>query len=239
MAEFDEYRFVIDVFNPRTLPMARLAEYLGDLAELFSCKPQVHFIGVDEGSARLLQVVHKSATSKVDRRILMVETRSAKGALRKAFDDLNDKLYEDNAVGKLIRPNGNVLTFPGRDRDQDKTAGPVIEATTLDGEVIQIGGRDETISVYLRDRDKTHICTASREQGRGIAHYLFQGIVRVSGTGTYVRNGFGEWERRRFVMESFVPLQIDPLGAVINQLRSLGQPTGDPTPLLEELRQGE
>lgn len=239
MAETSEYRFIIDVFTPGTLPMARLAEYLSDLAELFGSKPQVHFIGVDEGSARLLQIVEKNATTRVDRRILMIETRSAKGGLRKAFDDLNDKLYDDNAVGLLVAPTGKTIKFPGRERDLDKTAGPITENTTLDGEVIQIGGRDETISVYLRDGDKTHICTASREQGRGIAKYLFEGKVRASGLGTYVRNGFGEWERRRFVIESFWPLETEPLGAVISQLRALGEPLMDPTAILDELRHGE
>jgi hypothetical protein len=234
-----EYRFVIDVFTPQTLPMARLAEYLSDLAELFSSKEHVHFIGVDEGSADLLQIVDARATSKVDRRLLMIETRSARGALRKAFDDLNDKLYEDNAVGKLVSPSGRVIKFPGRERDLDKTAGPINEAATIDGEVIQIGGRDETISVYLRSQDRVHICTATREQGRSIAAHLFQGRVRVTGVGTYVRNGFGEWERRRFVMESFTPLDMEPLGAVITQLRSLGGPITDPTPFLEEIRNAE
>ena len=239
MAKTHEYPFVIDVFSPLTLPMARLAEYLGDLSELFSYKSCVHFIGVDKGSANLLQVVDASVVGRVDRRLLMIETRSAKGALRKAFDDLNEKLYEDNAVGQLIAPSGRVVKFPGRERDLDKTAGPITEAATVDGEVIQIGGRDETISVYLRDRDKTHIRTASRDQGRAIAMYLFQGKVRVTGTGTYIRNGFGEWERRKFVMDSFAPLDTEPLGAVVSQLRSLGGPLADPIPFLEELRHGE
>ena len=234
-----EYRFIIDAFTPQTLPLARLAEYLSDLGELFSCKESVHFIGVDEGSADLLQVVDAKAAVKVDRRLLMLETRSARGALRKAFDDLNDKLYEDNAVGKLVAPSGKVIKFPGRERDLDKTAGPITEPTTVDGEVIQIGGRDETISVYLRDRDRVHICTATREQGRSIAAHLFQGKVRVTGVGTFVRNGFGEWERRRFVMESFASIDTEPLGAVIAQLRSLGHPISDPTPFLEEIRSGE
>jgi hypothetical protein len=84
-----------------------------------------------------------------------------------------------------------------------------------------------------------HICTATREQGRRIAVHLFQGKVRVTGVGTYVRNGFGEWERRRFVMESFALLDMEPLGAVIAQLRSLGGPVSDPTPFLEEIRRAE
>jgi hypothetical protein len=239
MAKTQEYRFIIDAFSPLTLPMARLAEYLADLAELFAHKSHVHFIGVDKGSANLLQVVDANAVSGVDRRLLMIETRSAKGGLRRAFDDLNDKLYEDNAVGELVSPSGKVIKFSGRERDLDKTAGPISEVTTIDGEVIQIGGRDETISIYLRDRDKIHICTASREQGRILAAYLFQGKVRLTGTGIYIRNGFGEWERRRFVMDSFVPLDTEPLGAVISQLRGLGGPLAEPISFLEELRHGE
>lgn len=51
----------------------------------------------------------------------------------------------------------------------------------LEGEVFQIGGKDETIQIYLEDGERTHICTTSREKGREIAaQYLFKGKVRYT-----------------------------------------------------------
>ena len=42
MAEAGEFRFTIDRYTPETLPMARLAEYLSQLATLFGEKQAVH-----------------------------------------------------------------------------------------------------------------------------------------------------------------------------------------------------
>ena len=40
MKEQHEYRFVIDAFSPETLPMSRLAEYMGELARLPKTAPR-------------------------------------------------------------------------------------------------------------------------------------------------------------------------------------------------------
>ena len=43
-----EYRFEIDAFTPATIPMARLAEYVSDLAKMFGNNSSVH-LGRIEG----------------------------------------------------------------------------------------------------------------------------------------------------------------------------------------------
>ena len=57
MKEQREYRFVIDAYRPDTLPMARLAEYMGELARLLGRLDQVHFVRLEEGSTALVQRV--------------------------------------------------------------------------------------------------------------------------------------------------------------------------------------
>ena len=42
-----EYRFEIDAFTPDTIPMARLAQYLGDIARMMGQEASVHFARVD------------------------------------------------------------------------------------------------------------------------------------------------------------------------------------------------
>ena len=57
MSKGGEYRFRIDGFTPDTLPMARLAEYIADLAVIFGEKELVHFVGIEKGSAILIQKI--------------------------------------------------------------------------------------------------------------------------------------------------------------------------------------
>ena len=52
-----EYVLRIDAFTPDTMPMARLAEYLGALARLLGHAEHTHFVRLEEGSAKLVHRV--------------------------------------------------------------------------------------------------------------------------------------------------------------------------------------
>ena len=77
MATGYEYRFVIDAFTRDTLPMARLAEYMADLAVMLGEPESVHFIRVDEGSAVLVQQVDEPAVPKVRARTGLLRSGDA------------------------------------------------------------------------------------------------------------------------------------------------------------------
>ena len=62
-----EYRFKIDAYSPETIPMARLAEYMSDLAVLFGNRENVHFVQLEPGSTTLLQRIEYEAVPKVKR----------------------------------------------------------------------------------------------------------------------------------------------------------------------------
>ena len=61
---------------------------------------------------------------------------------RKALKDLDDKLAADNATGHIERNSEKLILIPGRSRLTEGKTGPIEEAGDLDGEVIQIGGRE-------------------------------------------------------------------------------------------------
>ena len=61
MKEQREYRFIIDPYSPGTLPMARLAAYMGELARLLGRLDKVHFVRLEEGSTVLVQRVEPEA----------------------------------------------------------------------------------------------------------------------------------------------------------------------------------
>jgi hypothetical protein len=240
MPEIGEYKFVIDAFTPLTLPMKRLSEYLSDLIDLFAHESHVHFLRVDEGSAAPAMYVDRSAVVRVEHRLLAVANNNASARAMQAYANLNEKLAEDNAVGEISGRGGRILFFPGRERLVSPEIGPIVEIGVVEGEIIQIGGRDETISVYVRDGESIRICTTSRDEGRRIAaEHLFK-KVRIYGSGTWKRTKDASWKMTRFNITSVAPLKTDPLTQVVARLRSIHVPemdvVGDPIEFLDEIQ---
>ena len=67
------FHFKITGYTPSTLPMARLAEYMADLAALLGHEDHVHFIRVGEGSADLIHQVEEPEQPKVIERLHLVK----------------------------------------------------------------------------------------------------------------------------------------------------------------------
>jgi hypothetical protein len=118
---------------------------------------------------------------------------------------LDELLRKDNATGILSNAAGDVvLTLPGRNRSEPLLYGPFRQDGTIDGQLIRVGGKDETVPVHLRDGALIHtglVCTP--EIARRIAPHLYGPTLRVHGTGTWFRNGAGEWELRSFRINDF------------------------------------
>ena len=237
----ETYELYIDAFTPETISMARLAEYMASFAELLGYREQVHFEKLRQGSLGIAAKAESVAQRKVDRRIDEVRYGQGPQAARKAFEDIDDKLAEDNAVGRIIRGKAKLIEFPGRTRPVESVLGPIQHAGTLDGEVIQIGGRDETINIHLKAGDQFPVCITSKSIARRLAPHIFGPPVRVRGTGTWARSESGAWILKRFEIEDFSPLDETPLSKLFEGLRArLVPPEGgriNPVDLMRQLRE--
>jgi hypothetical protein len=240
MAGEDVYELYIDAFKPQTIPMARLAEYMAAFAELLGHREHVHFKGLKAGSLSVAAAVDEIAQPKVDRQIEEVRYSEGSSRARKAFRAIDDKLAEDNAVGRIIRGNTNLIEFPGKTRAVDKKIGPVEQMGVLDGEVIQIGGRDETINIHIKSGDQIHFCVTSEAIARRLAPYIFGVTIRVRGNSTWARQESGGWILKRFEITDFEVLDETPLTHLFAGLRErLIPPEGgrmNPVDLMRQLR---
>ena len=163
MTDTQEYRFVIDAYSPETLPMSRLAEYMADLARLLGRAERVHFVRLEPGSTVLVQSVEPEAVPEVQKRIRAVARDDAPADVTDAFKALNRHLANDNAIGSLHEGgDGEVIQFPGREQPPPLTFGAFNQPGVLDGVLIRIGGRDDTVPVHLRDGETIHVCNANR-----------------------------------------------------------------------------
>ena len=216
------YRFVIDAYSPGTLPMARLAEYMADLARLLGEPEHVHFDRVDEGSAALVHLVDEVAVPAVQQRLRTVGRDDAPEDITKVLRTINERLAKDKASASLREADGaEIVPFPGVGEPAGLSFGPFRERGILDGVLIRVGGKDDTVPVHLRDRDKIHICNANREMARRLAPNLFGDILRVHGEGRWERNSGGQWSLLRFDIKDFQLLDDAPLGEVVQRLRAV------------------
>src|SRR2546423_1158719 len=121
MSDKQRFVFVLDAFTPDTLPMARLAEYLTDLASLLGEKERVHFKSVEEGSAGLAYDVENVAAPKVRERVRGARIASAVSEERRAFESIDHRLRKDNSAASLKEKDTGttILYFPGPTREVD------------------------------------------------------------------------------------------------------------------------
>lgn len=239
-----EYRFTIDAFTPDTLPMSRLAEYMADLARLLGEVERVHFVRLDGGSTAVVHSIEPEAVPTVRKRVQSLACDDIPNDVAAAFAGLNRLLATDNATGRLRETESDLMIdFPGRDQLEQATYGALSQPGSLDGELIRIGGRDETVPVHLRDGDVVHICNTDREIARNLGGHLYGGTLRVQGIGRWERDADGTWSLRRFNIKGFEILDAASLSEVVARLRGVEgsgwKNIDDPPDELERLRRPE
>jgi len=233
MAGGERYELQIDAFLPETIPMARLSEYMLAFAELLGSQERVHFEGLRPGSLSVVSVVEPVAQNKVARRLEEVRFGVAPKQAMEAFQRIDEYLAADNAAGRIWRGQERVIEFAGRNRPVESALGPIVQQETLVGEVIQIGGRDETINVHIRSGDEIHRCITTKSIARRMGHHLFGAPVRVQGRATWSRSDSGKWRLHRFEIDSFEPLSQTRLSDLFTDLRARLAPPhgGRPNPV--------
>lgn len=235
------YDFRIDAWKPETLPMARLAEYLVKLSTMFGHKEHVHFMQVRKGSAIPEITVDHEVAPKVAARLRLVGTPEAPQELKRANQDVNRMLREDNASATLkIKRGASILVFPGK---KTPLAEEVIvhEQGNLDGFVIRVGGKDDSVPVWIEGEGKViYKCQTNRDIARQLAAHLFDRPVRVTGSGQWCRTPERKWELEDFKIKSYEILDDRPLEEIINNLRqidgNLWNEMDDPQAELKKLR---
>ena len=235
----EELRFKIDAYTPLTMPMARLAEYLTELAEVLGEPSAVHFLRVEAGSTCPIVKVDPEAVPKVRERTERVRAGEGTSNAMASFRKLNKLLREDDATAVLLRGRKTpVLRFPGREESAERFAA-VREYGTLDGEVRWIGGIDETIHITLKSEDVTvSRIQTNKQMAKQLAPYLFE-LVRLVGQGKWRRDTEGEWQLEEFRVQGFEPLKDTPLSSALEKVRAVKTEWDeDSYAQLDEIRHG-
>ncbi|MES2173873.1 MAG: hypothetical protein V4523_07985 [Pseudomonadota bacterium] len=241
MVDDTEYRFRIGAFSPATIPMGRLAEYMGALADMIGHKERTHFVTLDEGSTDIVHRVESVDAPKVEQRLLAISYGNADKAAMKAFDRLNDLLANDNAIGALAGPV-NIL-FAGRDKTKPVVYPPIRQSGSIIGQVVNIGGKDSTAHVILENEGVIYSnCELTRSMARDLAQHLYGPTIRLNGSGKWQRLEDGQWKLHAFKVDSFDVLDDAPLDEVLRRIATIegnGLMSNDVYAAMIELRDGQ
>lgn len=219
------YLLRIKGFSPDTLPLARLGEYLFALAELVGPDAPVHFDKVTKGSAQLKLKADESCSTAVETRVRLAPVSEPGSDVRRAYERIQGMLRADQTSAEFRPEKGAViLKFPGGKAAQPPRTATVREYGELNGRIIRLGGKDDTIPVGLQQSDGTVIsCTASVEQARQLKSYLLEPIdVLLTGVGRWTRTIEGRWEVTDFKISDCTPLQYDGFDDALAKVRKGG-----------------
>lgn len=217
------FRLRITAYTPATIPMARLAEYMRELAALMGSESGAHYRGATKGSTVLNVEVAPENAAKVAERLLQATSSDAPAEAKKAMANLDALLRADNATGTLTLPGRRrPIRLQGIEAMLPERVGPIREFTTVQGEVVRVGGKDRSLHALLigEDGQTFRLSTGSRETAKLLAVQLFS-RVRASGVGTWYRNDAGAWDLDELKLQSFEPLEERTLLEAVSELRNV------------------
>ena len=202
--------------------MARLAEYMAQLAEMIGEISSVHFKNLETGSTVVVSRIQREAIPKVHARANAVRRGDAPRDALRAYRTINRMLRDDNGIGHFISADSTraLIRFPGREEIEEQFTS-IREAGTLDGVVVRIGGKDQSVHVTLDQQgEQLAGIWTGRTLGKQLAHRLFE-PVRLFGKGRWTRDGDGNWVLSDFKVDSFEALDDAPLSVALSDLRSI------------------
>lgn len=218
------YTLYIDAYGPDTIPMARLAQYMQNLAAMLGHETAVHFDKLEPGSTRLVTKIDHEDVPKVASHLAVVRRGEGSPEAAKAAKEIDRLLAEDNATGFIYEDSNQdakIIAFPGVTRPRPTSYGPFNQEGTLDGVLISIGGADQTVHLQLQNGNTKYTgIETDRDTARRLAKYMYE-PVRIFGTGRWMRDQDSNWILKKFRLDSFVMLRADELKVVVDELRQV------------------
>tara|TARA_R110000751_G_scaffold272764_1_gene373019 strand:+ start:44721 stop:45467 length:747 start_codon:yes stop_codon:yes gene_type:complete len=238
------YTLYIKAYTPETIPMARLAQYMQNLAALLGHETAVHFQTLKPGSTQLVTRIDHEDVPKVARHLAQVNRGESSPEASKAQAEIDRLLAEDNASGFVYEDEdqgAEVIVFPGVTRPRPMTCGPFNQEGSLDGILISVSGADQTVHLQLQNGDIKYTgIDTNRETARRLAKHMYE-PVRVFGTGRWLRDQEGNWLLKKFRVDSYSILAANDLKDAIDQMRDIEgsdwKEIDDPIKALKALRE--
>lgn len=206
--------------DPSRVPMARLAEYMTDFADLLGKEYLPVFKGVRRGSTCLLAAIPEANRPLAKVRISEAKTKPSSRAA-KILDSIEAKIGADGLKGgELIDSDDNVIyLFKGTKPTISETI-VVEQSGEIDGVVVGIVGADDTLHVTFRDGFGREFKLTVRDlaTGQQLASRFRSGMVRCSARGKWRKQESGWLPDPTCQLDHYVDLDESPVKSIFDGL---------------------
>ena len=103
--------FRIDAYQPNTIPMVRLAEYMVEIAVMIGERASVHFVELKPGSVQLVHDVEYEAYPKVEARALALRNGAAPADAMKAYWTVNKSWQRTTRLALILCRTAGIIFF--------------------------------------------------------------------------------------------------------------------------------
>jgi hypothetical protein len=218
-----EITWILDGIAPERISMARLAEYLAELAALFGEADSVHFDRVERGSTKVVARLDGGASRhRVNSRISQINTRKAPADAQRAYDKINAMLSADKTRARIVAGGAVVLRFPGSNLFLDRPVS-IIDTAQITGRIYALFEDNHGAVIgRLRPRSESKYvnCIAEGSIVTNFVNY-FQRLVRVSGRGAWSRAPSGVWSCEYIKVQEVFPVSDSSLRDAVNSVRAI------------------
>lgn len=220
MSDAKHYSFRIQKFTPETMPFGRLVDYYAELQKMLGVSDNLHLTDIFESSHGNKFRVDFNHETELQKRIAELNEGTAPNAAKKAQDKLNAMLKADATSADFVDSMGqNVIVFPGKGLDAQSII-RIRDAATFVGELYHIAGTKDDAKIRLTTEAYGVVfCTTTRDIAKSLRDFLFEDI-KVSGRGTWTRDGAGTWDIDDFAITDFTPVKKESLRQSIDRIRS-------------------
>lgn len=222
MRTTNELVWILNGQSPDRIAMARLSEYMQQLATMLGQTENVHFARIEKGSTRVVAHVDcGTPAQKVRARISNIRRGRAPKDAMGAYSRINEMLSTDNGTARLTERHITVVHFSGARANTDQNV-TLVDSGAITGQLYALS-EDRLGEVKARVRPRVGnavICTADKIIGRELRRYLFE-PVRVHGQGVWIRANPGEWSCQSLHIRDVRPVEDVKLKDAIKALREI------------------
>ena len=216
-----EFKWILEGYTPDTLPMARLSEYMQQLAALLGQQSSVHFVRIDKKCVSLVSKVDGILPSqKVRERVAGVRSGKAPRDAVRAFEAMNVMVADDGGSALLKQGGATIIRFPGSKFTIDKRV-EINDLGSVVGQLYMLAQSRDGFQARIRpDRNTVLFCAVNADMARKMKGLLF-GPVRAFGRGLWRRESAGHWAIVDLDILDVVPVEDRTLRHVIDEIRDL------------------
>lgn len=221
MADFERFEFTVPGYTPETMPLDRLIEYLSNLMVILGQPSDLHLVDIKESSTRPIILARHDVARKVRTRAREVWSGGGPARAQGAFKRVRRMVAEDGGKPAILAfRQETILEFEGDGLAEDQVIPSVRQPTTISGELVRVGGTSEYAQLLIEDFSGNVIagCTIDKSHASELGALIYK-PVRLHGIGSWSRSERGVWELTRMHVQTFEPLENEPVDEVLNEAR--------------------